>query len=73
MRKSQIKEIYDKYLREKCSMTLYYKRIKQGVDPFKALLPAPPKEFAVRSKLYRKELEWYKKQPQPKPPREKFY
>lgn len=73
MRKSQIKELYDKYLREKCSITLYYKRIKQWIDPIEALKPAPPKEFATRSKLFRKELERYKKQPQPKPPRERFY
>lgn len=38
-----------------------------------ALKPVEKREFAVRSKLYAKELERYKQQPQPKPPREKFY
>ena len=73
MRKSQIKELYVKYLRPKCSLTLYYQRIKRWVDPIEALKPPEKKEFAVRSKLYWEQLERYKKQPQPKPPRERFY
>ena len=73
MKKSNIKQIYDKYLWEKCSMTLYYKRIKQWIEPFKALVPPPPKEMEVRSKKYWDELERYKKQPQPKPPKQRFY
>lgn len=73
MRKSQIKELYEKFLWTKCSLTLYYQRIKRWIDPIKALQPPEKREFAVRSKLYAKELERYKKQPQPKPPRERFY
>ena len=54
-------------------MTPYYKRIKRWVDPFVALQPADEREYAIKSKKYSKELERYDKQPQPKPPRQKFY
>ena len=73
MRKSQIKELYDKFLWPKCSMSVYYQRINKWMFRLDALKPVERKEFAVRSKLYAKELERYKQQPQPKPPREKFY
>lgn len=73
MRKSQMKELYDKFLWPKCSMSVYYQRIKRWIFPLEALKPVEKREFAVRSKLYAKELERYKQQPQPKPPREKFY
>ena len=73
MRKSQIKELYDKFLWQKCSMTVYYQRIKRWMFRLDALKPVEKKEFAVRSKKYAEQLERYKKQPQPKPPRDKFY
>lgn len=73
MRKSQIKELYDKFLWLKCSMTLYYQRIKRWVNPIEALKPVEKKELATRSKMYAEEVERYKKQPQPKPPYHRFY
>ena len=72
MRKSQIKELYDKFLWLKCSMSVYYQRIKHWIDPFTAMKPVERK-YEVRSKKYWAELERYNKQPQPKPPKQKFY
>ena len=73
MRKSQIKELYDKFLWIKCSMTLYYQRIKRWISPLEALKPVEKKELATRSKMYAEEVERYKKQPQPKPPYHRYY
>ena len=72
MRKSQIKELYDKFLWLKCSMSVYYQRIRRWIDPFTAMKPVE-RIYEVRSKKYAEELERYTKQPQPKPPRQKFY
>ena len=72
MRKSQIKELYDKFLWLKCSMSVYYQRVKHWVDPFLAVKPVERK-YEVRSKKYAEQLERYNKQPQPKPPKQKFY
>lgn len=73
MRKSQIKELYDKFLWLKCSMSVYYQRIRRWIDPFTAMKPVEKKEYEVRSKKYAEQLERYNKQPQPKPPKQKFY
>ena len=72
MKKSQIKELYDKFLWQKCSMSVYYQRIKRWINPIEAMKPIQ-REYEVRSKKYWEELERYKKQPQPKPPRDRFY
>ena len=73
MKQSQIKQIYDKYLWEKCSITIFYKRIRQGVDPFKAVLPVKRKQMEFRSTIRKDELERRRLQPEPKATREKFY
>lgn len=73
MKKWQIKEIYIKYLWEKCSLSMYYHRIKMWIDPLEALKPIEKKQYEVRSKKFTEELERYKKQKQPKPPRQRFY
>lgn len=72
MRKSQIKEIYVKFLWQKCSLSVYYQRVRRWIDPFVALQPVERK-YEVRSKKYAEQLERYNKQPQPKPPKQKFY
>ena len=72
MRKWTVKDIYDKYLWEKCSMSVYYQRVRKWIDPFKALKPVENK-IDVRSKKFSKELFRYHKQPSPKPTRWTFY
>ena len=42
------------------------------MPPFEALKPIE-KDADIRSKMYADELKWYYKQPQPKPPKQKFY
>lgn len=73
MAKLNIKELYDKYLWEKCWITLFYKRIYKGMPIDEAIKPVRKSWNGVRSKLYSEELERYYKQPEPKPDKAKFY
>ena len=70
---STIKDLYRNYLWEKCSLSVYYKRIRDWLSPFEAVKKPERKEFGVRSKLYAEQLIRYKSQPQPKVSREIFY
>ena len=72
MKKSQIKEMYDKYIWKKCSMSMYYKRIKLWIPPTEALKPIE-KTIDVRSKKFGDEMIWYHEQPDPKPRKTTFY
>ena len=73
MAKLNIKQLYDRYLWEKCSRTLFYKRIYAWIPLEEAIKPLPKEEKNVRSKLFSEELERYYKQPEPKPDKRKFY
>lgn len=72
MRRSQVKELYDKYLWKKCSLSMYYQRLKMWIPPIEALKPIE-KWIDVRSKKFHSEMVWYHKQPEPKPERSTFY
>lgn len=65
--------MYNKYLWEKCWLSLFYRRIYQWMPLNEAIKPVKKKEKDVRSKLFANELERYYKQPEPKPDKAKFY
>ena len=73
MAKLNIKELYDKYLWEKCGISLFYKRIYKGMSIQEAIKPVKKSVNEVRSKMFGKELERYYEQPEPKPDKAKFY
>lgn len=69
----RIKELYDRYLWEKCWLSLFYKRMYKWLPLQEAIKPVEKKDHDVRSKLFADELEWYYKQPEPKADKAKFY
>lgn len=50
MKKSELADIFKKYLWKKCSKTTYYQRIRAWIDPFEALKPIP-KEVRYKKKI----------------------
>lgn len=77
MRKTQIRDAYDKYLWPKCSKMTYYNRIKKWMDIIEALKPVRreerhPKWYTV-SKKFDKEMERYYQYKWPRVSRQRFY
>lgn len=72
MAKLNIKQLYDRYVWEKCWRSLFYRRMYQWMPLNEAIKPIK-KENDIRSKLFSEELERYYKQPEPKPDKAKFY
>lgn len=70
---STIKDVYRNYLWEKCSLSVFYRRIREWLSPFEAVKKPAKVEFGVRSKLYAEQLNRYKQQKEPKSSRNVFY
>jgi len=77
MKKSQIAELYEKYIWEKCSRTTYYKNIRAWMSPLEALKKTPKekryKKWKISSVKFPKELERYYQQEWPKAKKDRFY
>lgn len=76
MRQSEIAQIYEKYLWEKCSRTKYYQNIKAWMLPFEALKPIPKEkryQRKVKSEKFKEELKRYNEYEWPKVNKARFY
>lgn len=76
MKESQIAQIYEKYLWDKCSRTKYYERIRAWLSPFEALKPIPKAERYKRrstSLKFKEEMQRYTEHSEPKVKRSVFY
>ena len=77
MKKTEIRDAYDKYLWEKCSRMTYFRRIKMGMNFIEALKPVKSEERHPKNKIktdkFCKEMEWYYEQPWEKIWRSRFY
>lgn len=77
MKKSELAEIFNKYLWKKCSKTTYYQRIRAWLSPFEALKPIPNearyKPHKIKSERFAEELKRYIEYEWPKVNKSRFY
>ena len=77
MKKSDIAQIYEKYLWAKCSKTKYYQNIKAWMHPLEALKPIPKetryRPNKIKSERFADELKRYIEYEWPKVSKSRFY